>query len=196
MQTDVWSASNIIRADEPEEKEMSDSDILSAFVAARLYEMRGTFNIDDPAILDCLNRHRSTNTYKAVSELKDKIVSRMRQNWNDVYPLLVNAMIPSPEFCADLKSTCEDDLFLQLDNIWKPITKVLLQSKGVCNILLKLGTSHLGPDEHVQELGAKWIESLMDGLEANGKLYTNAYEELLKIIVSNPNKFSKLVFPK
>jgi len=173
------------------------SQILSAFIATRIYKFRDVHVIEDREITKHLpgNPMRAKTKY-AVVNLKQKLADFINNKSSVMCSVIAQEMIPSQDFFKDFKAlfgSNNSDPFVELGLIWTPIVKLLERKGKILSVCLHLGEIHVNTDyESNWEVSARWIDKLLELMESSGKSYSLKLQNLLRIVMMSPNTFTNI----
>ncbi|ODM92780.1 Ribosomal biogenesis protein LAS1L [Orchesella cincta] len=173
------------------------TQLLTAYIAARIYKMRGLGVITDLGIINNIpNCPSPVKTKVAMMSLRNELKSYLLSHSSVLCHVVSQELIPSSEFYEDFVSILETDenmdrdefAFEKLFGIWLPVIK-LLESKGkLVAILGNLCDIFVNPDfEKMWGVTARWIDKLLEVIEFSGKQYSKHLVKLLEVVVKHPN---------
>ncbi|CAL8108929.1 unnamed protein product [Orchesella dallaii] len=187
-----------------EEKDIPNeiTQLLTSYIAARIYKMRGLAFITDVGIINRIpNCPSPVKTKAAVMFLRNELKSYLLSHSSVLCHVVSQELIPSSEFYEDFVSILDIDedadkdefAFEKLFGIWLPIIK-MLESKGkLIAILGNLCDIFVSPDfEKMWGVTARWIDKLLEVIEFSGKKYSKNLVKLLQIVVKHPNNSTNI----
>jgi hypothetical protein len=178
------------------------NDMLNAFVAARIYSLRGITTIEDPEITKCCKRPAARiSTKSVISELLSRIKDFISNHPELICPVIAKESITDADFFSDfcrLFSSTSTETFDQLAAVWAPIT-ILLKKKGkLLDVCTHVADFHIScDDDFSQKISGMWINELLKlHQEKSGESFSIKLYTLLKKVIVSPNASSKLFLPR
>jgi len=189
------------------------TDIVNAFLATRIFNLRGVNRIHDLSIIKysptvSIATSTSISTKQITKEILTTIKNFIVCVNEPVIPLLTKELIPSKDFFQEFSNLVsesrkpdekEKEGFQGFVNLWNPILAIL-QRKGkllaMCEYLLDV-RAECANEPFICWLAASWIDHLLRLYEEkNGLVFKSKLFLILKKAMLSPDCSSKIFFQR
>jgi len=171
-------------------------EIISAYVACRIYTSRHCATIADSEITKLLpNNPNKIRTKAATGELKIKILNFIATSPYLTTCALAQEMIPQPQFYSEFSTLFRNEPLTELLNIWNPLLNVIQKKGKLLPICTQLAEIHVDPNssDNAQFFSALWLDNLLERIEIKGVDSSQILTKtLLPVVMNTPNSHSKI----
>lgn len=159
------------------------SDIISAYIASRVYHLRQAVRISDSEITKLWptpSRPNSVTTKVALRSLKHAINNSLAKLPSITCTVIASELIPLPEFYSEFSIVFPIKPFARLCAVWNPILKLLQRKRKlahVCEELVKIFAEESSKSN--QRVIALWLKAIFKLIKRGNVDYSKELEQLV-----------------